>query len=242
MKLTPKLIRKLVPDRDSKQVECVDASKQGLMQLKWLSASGNALVDLAAVHALSNLRVLNLSFCSLSGALDVAALTSLRALILNDNALEAVTGLGELPQLNTLVLTRNRLAELGAATLAGCSALAKLSLSHNPLADLEGCLDGLPALNELRLNDCRVAALPSGLAASQRLRILDLGHNPIRRGEDLQVLARLPWLRSLNLVACPLASFPHYMATLHRLVPDLQVLDGRRVAERGGGRHVAPGR
>ena len=37
-------------------------------------------------------QVLNLSFCSLSGALDVAGLTSLRALILNDNTLESVTG------------------------------------------------------------------------------------------------------------------------------------------------------
>ena len=50
-----------------------------------------------------------------------------------------------------------------------------------------GCLDGLAALNELRLNDCRVAALPAGLAAAQRLRILDLGHNPVRRAKDLQV-------------------------------------------------------
>ena len=48
------------------------------------------------------------------------------------------TGLGKLPELNTLVLTRNRLAGLKAASLAGCSALAKLSLSHNALADLEG--------------------------------------------------------------------------------------------------------
>ena len=213
-----------------------------------------------------------------------------------------------------------------------------------------GCLDGLAALNELRLNDCRVAALPAGLAAAQRLRILDLGHNPVRRAKDLQVgcehaphhassnsgfhqsvswvfwvsvfasfrasmyaalclnhfallcimaersampasravawharpaasgckphlwtvvsagdlaiagftqtklqmqrgraeapanstqlsrqvsepvatvqvLARLLWLRSLNLVACPLAASPDYIAAVHRLVPSLQVLD-----------------
>ncbi len=50
-----------------------------------------------------------------------------------------------------------------------------------------GGLDGLPALNELRLNHCRVSALPEGLAAAARLRILDLGHNPISRVEDLQV-------------------------------------------------------
>ena len=47
-------------------------------------------------------------------------------------------GLGRLPQLNTLVLTRNRLAAPKADLLAGCTALAKLSLSHNALADLGG--------------------------------------------------------------------------------------------------------
>ena len=44
----------------------------------------------------------------------------------------------QLPELNTLVLTRNRIAKLRPATLAGCTALAKLSLSHNALADLGG--------------------------------------------------------------------------------------------------------
>lgn len=48
------------------------------------------------------------------------------------------TGLGRLPELNTLVLTRNRIAKLRPAMLAGCTALAKLSLSHNALADLGG--------------------------------------------------------------------------------------------------------
>ena len=33
MKLTPKLIRKLVPNQESKQVERVDASKQSLVEV-----------------------------------------------------------------------------------------------------------------------------------------------------------------------------------------------------------------
>lgn len=33
MKLTPKYIRKLIPDQDSQQVERVDASQQGLVQV-----------------------------------------------------------------------------------------------------------------------------------------------------------------------------------------------------------------
>jgi len=42
-----------------------------------------------------------------------------------------------------------------------------------------------------------------------------------------QVLARLPWLRSLNLVANPLAAAPGYLAALHRLAPGLQVRGAR---------------
>jgi len=37
-----------------------------------------------------------------------------------------------------VVLTHNRLAAPKANLLAGCTALAKLSLSHNALADLGG--------------------------------------------------------------------------------------------------------
>ena len=53
------------------------------------------------------------------------------------------------------MLTRNRIAKLRRAMLAGCTALAKLTLSHNALADLGGekrtlngrsiCFDGLLA-------------------------------------------------------------------------------------------------
>ena len=77
----------------------------------------------------------------------------------------------------------------------------KASRIHKPyilkLGCCAGCLDGLAALNELRLNDCRVAALPAGLAASQRLRILDLGHNPVHRAKDLQVRS-VSWLFCCN--------------------------------------------
>jgi hypothetical protein len=45
-----------------------------------------------------------------------------------------------------------------------------------------------------------------------------------------QVLARLPWLRSLNLVANPLAAAPGYLAALHRLAPGLQVRGARSVS------------
>lgn len=49
----------------------------------------------------------------------------------------------------------------------------------------------------------------------------------------MQVLARLPWLRSLNLVACPLAASPDYIAAVHRLVPSLQVIGQRREQNKG---------
>ena len=48
-----------------------------------------------------------------------------------------------------------------------------------------------------------------------------------------QVLAKLPWLRSLNMRGCPLASSPGYPGCVLRLLPSLEVLDSKRVGVRG---------
>ena len=47
-----------------------------------------------------------------------------------------------------------------------------------------------------------------------------------------QVLAKLPWLRSLNLRGCPLASSQDYPGCVLRLLPSLEVLDSKRVGDK----------
>lgn len=46
---------------------------------------------------------------------------------------------------------------------------------------------GCPMLTELRLNHNQIHALPAELASNTRLRILDIGGNPIASFDDIQV-------------------------------------------------------
>lgn len=48
----------------------------------------------------------------------------------------------------------------------------------------------------------------------------------------LQVLSRLPQLRSVSLKGCPLASAPGYREGISALLPRLEILDTQRIAER----------
>ena len=48
----------------------------------------------------------------------------------------------------------------------------------------------------------------------------------------LQVLAKLPSLRSLSLRGCPLAEQPDYRQAVLALAPHLEILDNQRVVER----------
>jgi Leucine-rich repeat (LRR) protein len=93
-------------------------------------------------------------------------------------------GLDNLPGLNTLVAKQNHISSL---SLAGCSALHKLSMAHNALSELGDALSACTGLKELRLNHNRLERLPPDLAANAQLRIVDLGDNPISRTGALKV-------------------------------------------------------
>lgn len=48
----------------------------------------------------------------------------------------------------------------------------------------------------------------------------------------MQVLAKLPWLRSLNLRGCSISARPGYPAAVLRLLPGLEVLDNKRLGNK----------
>ncbi|EFN57386.1 hypothetical protein CHLNCDRAFT_50903 [Chlorella variabilis] len=199
--------------------------------LRWLSAAGNELTSLgSALKDLTNLEVLNVGRNQIAGKVAVR-LPALKALILNENRITLVGGLEKCRELNTLVLSHNAVASLG-SWLGGCPKLEKLSCSHNQLQELGAALKGCPMLTELRLNHNQIHALPAELASNTRLRILDIGGNPIASFDDIQVLSRLPQLRSVSLKGCPLASAPGYREGISALLPRLEILDTQRIAER----------
>lgn len=108
-----------------------------------------------------------------------------------------------------------------------------------------------PALAEVRVGHNDLSALPSGLG--DRLRVLDVGGNPrLGRaaakkgvGAALAPLAGKPWLRAVTLRGTALGDLPDLREALAAALPDLQILDDKRVAgkgaraEKGGGGAVA---
>ncbi|GAB4823955.1 hypothetical protein N2152v2_011001 [Parachlorella kessleri] len=197
-------------------------------KLRWLSAANNDITSIEPLRDLESLEVLNVGRNQLSGKVAVGRLRSLKALILNDNHISLVGGLEKLKELNTLVLSHNAITSLG-NWLAGASKLDKLSASHNRIAELGASLKGCSALEELRLSHNQLRLLPLELAANRKLRILDVGNNPITSLADIQVLAKLPSLRSLSLRGCPLAEQPGYRDAVLALTPHLEILDNQRV-------------
>eukprot|EP00241_Pyramimonas_parkeae_P005423 CAMPEP_0114259696 /NCGR_PEP_ID=MMETSP0058-20121206/20037_1 /TAXON_ID=36894 /ORGANISM="Pyramimonas parkeae, CCMP726" /LENGTH=356 /DNA_ID=CAMNT_0001374773 /DNA_START=28 /DNA_END=1098 /DNA_ORIENTATION=- len=109
--------------------------------------------------------------------------------------------------------------------------LTKLSLSHNKLRVLGPALKKCYSLTELRLSHNRIKSLPEELLHNPRLRILDAGGNLFSSWKDVEALRQLPSLSNVNLMGSPLSEEDDYEERMRQMVPNLQVLDGRKVVE-----------
>ncbi len=111
------------------------------------------------------------------------AFPNLNALDLGGNLLRRIPQpLLQIPRLRHLSLTNNRIVldTAQSATLASCTALNFLDLSHNPL----GCRFTLAGLTELRwlsLRDTQSTQLPPGLFDRAQLVSVDMRENRIRQ-------------------------------------------------------------
>jgi hypothetical protein len=198
----------------------------------WLDVSHNRLRSLDGVDNMPRLKLLNASHNQLEAIPELQGLRRLTALILSDNRLTTLPRTDNWTELETLSLSGNRLTSLDWLTPA-LRKLRKLSLSHNRIARVDAELEPLEALSELRLNDNQLTAVPPRLAANRAINLLDLGNNRISDIAVLRVLARLPRLRNLNLRGNPVAALKSYREIVLRLVPQLRVLDGKRVSGSG---------
>lgn len=112
-----------------------------------------------------------------------------------------------MPRLRHLSLTNNRIVldTAQAATLASCTALESLDLSHNPL----GRRFNLAALSELRwlnLRDTQTTLFPPGLSGHLRWVSVDLRENRIRQLPDFFFQLPLQRRRRIRLNANPLST------------------------------------
>lgn len=218
---------------DNNVLESLEGIEE-LHELQTISAQHNQLRALDGLRGLPKLAVLNVSYNRI-GTLGTVLrpCRNLKALIASDNALKRLDLhlLKQLEQLTTVVASRNQITEVaGAEKLAQ---LRKLSLSHNALRTVPALP---PTLVELRLNDNRIASLPSSLSACARLTMVDLGGNQLRTFEQLEPLRELERLRNLTLRANPLCDGGHdaYQERVRRLLPRVRVLDSSKIAALGG--------
>lgn len=163
---------------------------------------------------MTHTQVLNLSGNKLTGRLQLGKLKSLGALIVNNNELDALGGLGNVEALNTLVLSHNKVATLSAVFPSSKvpKTLEKLSMGHNLLKSLDPkAFESAANLVELRLGHNKLKEIPTDLSTCPRLRIVDLGGNPIADWEGLRGLSTTK-VKNLNLKGCPVAEDPNYEA------------------------------
>lgn len=185
--------------------------------------------DLAALPPLDHLTRLERLDVGANRLVELPALPpSVRELYIHDNQL---VRLPPLPPLRVLDANRNRLTELpplagtefvyAAANrltaLPALSGVRYLNACENPLADV--ALDD-PALEELRLEQVGLRALPPSIARLSNLRELALRGNALTALPDLAAMTRL---EVLDLRANQLAEIPATVCSL----PALAKLDLR---------------
>lgn len=112
--------------------------------------------------------------------------------------------------------------------LPGYISLEELSLSNIQLKSLSN-FPHLPQLQTLILSDNRISGGLDGLVRANLVNLtrLDLSNNRIDSLEKLAPLAQLSNLRSLHLLACPIATSRTYREDVFNLISSLQFLDDR---------------
>ena len=167
---------------------------ESAINLETLDLYGNAVSDISALAALTQLTTLNLGYNrQISDVSALAALTQLTTLDLSSNAVSDISALAALTQLTTLNLGYNRqISDISA--LAALTRLTRLYLSSNAVSDISA-LAALTRLTDLYLSSNAVSDI-SALAALTQLTRLDLSNNVV---SDISALAALTRLTDLYL-------------------------------------------
>ena len=154
--------------------------------------NSNAISDFTPLAALTNLRALDLSNCSLSDISFLVELPQLTSLNLSGNPISNVSPLAELTELGVLHLHDTSVSDISA--LSGLTQLSSLSISGTSISDIS-VLSGLTQLMQLDLPSNNISDI-SPLADLTQLKRLYLWNNTIA---DVSPLKGLTQLTSLDL-------------------------------------------
>jgi hypothetical protein len=203
-------------------------------ELRAINMSSNKIQRMLGLAQHSALVSLDLSHNNIQAIEGIEGLASLQVLRLHHNHLTSASGLEPLEQLHVLDLNNNDLTSI--AELRYCAALTELDVSCNALAEVDdiSSLGRLSTLsvrgNLLKLLDRLPYCLPPSLQT------LDLAHNSIGEVSEIQNLASLHNLESVDLsenvfVATASQHGFSYRPLAAAIIPALQTLDGEAVTK-----------
>ena len=175
--------------------------------------NSNAVSDFTPLAALTNLRTLDLSECSLSDISFLAKMPQLTYLDLSNNPISNVSPLAGLTQLGVLHLSSTPISDISALSgltqlsnlnisgtsvsdvspLAALTQLAGLELWGNNISDISS-LEGLTQLTNIRLGNNNISDI-SALSGLTQLTELELPNNDISDISPLEGLTQLTMLR-----------------------------------------------
>eukprot|EP00753_Platysulcus_tardus_P002978 PLAT12126.2.p1 GENE.PLAT12126.2~~PLAT12126.2.p1 ORF type:complete len:229 (+),score=75.89 PLAT12126.2:114-800(+) len=154
---------------------------------------------------------------------------------ITEELIKAKTGQYDLEFVKRLALPGLRIARIRCVSL--CTSLLELDLSSNDLTDLSG-LDDLVELRVLNVSSNRLTSLAGveRCAALEKLSVVDNMLTSIAVLQPLAALQKLKWLFFQDLLhgddstRNPVCDHPSYLSTVVRLLPELDTLDGERIA------------
>ncbi|MCE7761691.1 hypothetical protein GQL56_03455 [Pseudomonas putida] len=180
-------------------------------------------------RGVTHLSLLHLDLLDVPNSL-LLAFPNLQTLDLGGNLLTRLPQpLLQMPQLRHLSLTNNRIGlnMEQTATLASCTSLESLDLSHNPLGR-RFTLAGLTELRWLNLRDTQLTQFPQGLLDRTQLVSVDLRENRIRHIPEHFYQLPVWRRRRIRLNANPLSE-PQTLRLQAALRSDMPVVDEEQV-------------
>ncbi|KAJ1959721.1 hypothetical protein GGI12_004186 [Dipsacomyces acuminosporus] len=113
------------------------------------------------------------------------------AIDLKGKGIEQIGDISACVQLRKLVLANNNIGSNDDLKgIRDIKSLAYLDISGNQLEDID-VIENLPRLNVLNLSNNRLAHIPAQIASCSDLKALIVGHNNIKRIENIEELANL---------------------------------------------------
>ena len=125
-----------------------------MLQMPWLSASGDSIGVLTGLEYATNLEDLRLSSNEISDLWPISQLPALATLYVWDNEISDLSPLAGLLSLGDLWLQRNQISDI--SPLSGLTNLHWLFLAHNRISDVSP-LSGLNVLGVLHLDSNQIA-------------------------------------------------------------------------------------